>query len=90
MEALTVTDGALRNLAARLRNLGDSKPSDDICFRLRVNDTGDQELALDRPIPEDKTYQFDGQTVLVTSPVLAATHGARTFDVNEAGDFILI
>ena len=90
MAELTVTDGVLRNLANRLRNLADSKASESTCFRLRINQRGDPELTLDAPLPEDKRYQYHEQIVLVMSTELAESHGTRIFDVNEVGDFILI
>ena len=88
MAALTITESALERIANALRSVNGSTPK-DACFRLALDEEGNLALAIDTPLPDDNTFQHQGETVLVMSIELAQHFAGRILEVNEAGDFVL-
>lgn len=89
MAALTVNESALERLAAALHSASDSRP-EGACFRMTLDDEGSLALAIDVPLSDDKTFQYEGETVLVMTNEFAERFAGRTLEANEAGDFVLV
>lgn len=86
---LTVTDTVLEQFDKAISNAADSN-AEDKCLRIvRSEDAGGLSLALQPPMPEDMTYEYEGRTVLAVPESYAEFCADKTLDIDEEGRLTL-
>lgn len=84
----TATHSALR----RLYNTIDQYDAPEVgeeCFRMIAQEDDSLGLLLQKPAPNDETFDCEGRPVLAMSKALMEHLSERTLDIDESGELLL-
>lgn len=81
---LSVSNAAMLQLHNALQSVAGSE-EDQRCFRIVPRDEKNLGLSLASPAPTDKTYEFEGATVLAVPKELDGVCDGKSLDVNDDG-----
>lgn len=80
----SITDAAMQHLYNSLSSSTDPEPGGK-CFRIVRTDDNNLRLNLEKPVPGDATYDYEGSTVLALPTELQEFCSDKSLDIDENG-----
>lgn len=84
---LSVTDAALQHLHNSLSRVEAISPA---CFRMTVRGEESLSLVVESPEHDDRTFEYDGSTVLAMPDPLLEVLAERVLDLDDEGHLVLV